>query len=42
MQLKKFFATLSDKHRALQLGNANTNPLTSAFPHKRVVHAGLN
>ena len=37
MQLKKFFATLSDKHRALQLGNANTNPLTSAFPDRKSV-----
>lgn len=41
MKLKQLFQTLSPEERALQLGIACENPLTGAFPQKRVVHAGM-
>lgn len=42
MSLASFFESISEKQRNLQLGLACDNPMSGAFPHKRVVHAGLN
>lgn len=42
MSLESFFLGLPEKQRNLQLGMETDNPLSGAFPHKRVVHAGLN
>ena len=42
MSLASFFESIPEKQRNLQLGLACDNPMSGAFPHKRVVHAGLN
>lgn len=42
MSLASFFESIPEKQRNLQLGFACDNPMSGAFPHKRVVHAGLN
>lgn len=42
MSLASFFESIPEKQRNLQLGLAGDNPMSGAFPHKRVVHAGLN
>ena len=42
MSLASFFASIPEKQRNLQLGLECDNPMSGAFPHKRVVHAGLN
>ena len=42
MSLANFFESIPEKQRNLQLGFACDNPMSGAFPHKRVVHAGLN
>ncbi|WP_110953847.1 heme anaerobic degradation radical SAM methyltransferase ChuW/HutW [Anaerosinus massiliensis] len=41
MKLETIMQTLSKEEAALQFGYQNVDPLTGAFPHKRVVHAGL-
>lgn len=41
MRLQDLFHTLSAEEKALQLGLENADPLTGAFPRKRVVHAGM-
>ena len=40
-QLEDMFAAVSEKQRELQFGRASGDPLTEAFPRKRVVHAGV-
>lgn len=42
MSLASFFESIPEKQRNLQLGLKCDNPMSGAFPHKRVVHAGLN
>ena len=42
MSLASFFESIPEKQRNLQLGFKCDNPMSGAFPHKRVVHAGLN
>lgn len=42
MSLASFFESIPEKQRNLQLGLVCDNPMSGAFPHKRVVHAGLN
>ncbi|MCF0157185.1 MAG: heme anaerobic degradation radical SAM methyltransferase ChuW/HutW [Veillonella sp.] len=42
MSLASFFESIPEKQRNLQLGLECDNPMSGAFPHKRVVHAGLN
>ncbi len=42
MTLAAFFESLPEKQRNLQLGMICDDPISGAFPHKRVVHAGLN
>ena len=42
MNLASFFESIPEKQRNLQLGLECDNPMSGAFPHKRVVHAGLN
>ncbi len=42
MSLASFFESIPEKQRNLQLGLDCDNPMSGAFPHKRVVHAGLN
>ncbi len=42
MSLASFFESIPEKQRNLQLGLECENPMSGAFPHKRVVHAGLN
>ena len=42
MSLASFFESIPEKQRNLQLGLACDSPMSGAFPHKRVVHAGLN
>ena len=42
MSLASFFESIPEKQRNLQLRLACDNPMSVAFPHKRVVHAGLN
>lgn len=42
MSLASFFESIPEKQRNLQLGLECDNPMIGAFPHKRVVHAGLN
>ncbi|VTY43573.1 heme anaerobic degradation radical SAM methyltransferase ChuW/HutW [Veillonella atypica] len=42
MSLASFFESIPEKQRNLQLGLAGDNSMSGAFPHKRVVHAGLN
>ncbi|MDY5481502.1 MAG: heme anaerobic degradation radical SAM methyltransferase ChuW/HutW [Veillonella caviae] len=42
MSLASFFESIPEKQRNLQLGVECDNPMSGAFPHKRVVHAGLN
>lgn len=42
MSLASFFESIPVKQRNLQLGLVCDNPMSGAFPHKRVVHAGLN
>ena len=42
MSLASFFESIPENQRNLQLGLACDNPMSGAFPHKRVVHAGLN
>lgn len=42
MTLAAFFESLPEKQRNLRLGMACDDPISGAFPHKRVVHAGLN
>ena len=42
MSLASFFESIPEKQRNLQLGLTCDNPMSGAFPHKRVVHAGLN
>ena len=37
---KSFFESIPEKQRNLQLGLECDNPMSGAFPHKRVVHAG--
>ena len=41
-ELASFFESIPEKQRNLQLGLECDNPMSGAFPHKRVVHAGLN
>ena len=41
MSLASFFESIPEKQRNLQLGLECDNPMSGAFPHKRVVHAGL-
>lgn len=41
MKLQDLFHTLSAEETALQLGFETADPLTGAFSHKRVVHAGV-
>lgn len=41
MKLEAMVQALSPEERALQFGYENAEPLTGAFPRKRVVHAGL-
>lgn len=41
-EFSEFFESIPEKQRNLQLGFACDNPMSGAFPHKRVVHAGLN
>lgn len=41
MRLEKIMKELSPEEVALQFGCENAEPLTGAFSHKRVVHAGL-
>ncbi|WP_298587883.1 heme anaerobic degradation radical SAM methyltransferase ChuW/HutW [uncultured Selenomonas sp.] len=40
-QLEDMFAAVSEEQRELQFGRASGDPLTEAFPRKRVVHAGV-
>ena len=40
-QLEDMFAAVSEEQRELQFGRASGDPLTAAFPRKRVVHAGV-
>ncbi len=40
MSLASFFESIPEKQRNLQLGLECDNPMSGAFPHKRVVHAG--
>ena len=42
MNLASFFESIPEKQRNLQLGLECDNSMSGAFPHKRVVHAGLN
>ena len=42
MSLASFFESIPEKQRNLKLGLECDNPMSGAFPHKRVVHAGLN
>ena len=42
MSLASFFESIPEKQRNLQLGLECDNPMSGAFPHKRVIHAGLN
>lgn len=41
MNLENIMKKLSEEEAALQFGYKNVDPLTGAFPRKRVVHAGL-
>lgn len=41
MNLETYYQSLSAEERALQFGVETADPLTEAFPRKRVVHAGL-
>ena len=38
MSLASFFESIPEKQRNLQLGLECDNPMSGAFPHKRVVH----
>lgn len=40
-QLEDMFAAVSEEQSELQFGRASGDPLTEAFPRKRVVHAGV-
>ena len=40
-KLKDMFAADTEEQRELQFGRAANDPLTEAFPRKRVVHAGV-
>ena len=40
-KLKDMFAADTEEQRELQFGRVANDPLTEAFPRKRVVHAGV-